>query len=76
MIFGWGFMKRTTDFPSSSRIFRTRLPRSIESSRTKRSCGVYFRTTPLADQALDALAVLQQQFQTFLLLVAVAEDRR
>src|SRR5213594_1230072 len=35
-------------FSSSSMILRTRLPRATDSSTTKRSCGVYFRTTALA----------------------------
>src|SRR6266705_471652 len=36
------------DFSSSAMMARTRLPRTTESSTTKRSCGVYLRMTDLA----------------------------
>src|SRR5712692_6692299 len=36
------------DFSSSAMMASTRLPRTIESSTTKRSCGVYLRMTDLA----------------------------
>ena len=61
MILGWGFIRigwrrpAVSDsfgggrvFSSSSMICSTRLPRTTESSITKRSVGVYFRTTARA----------------------------
>ncbi len=44
---GSGFHEEDEGFSNSSRSWRTRLPRSIDSSRIKRRCGVYLRTTAL-----------------------------
>ena len=87
MIFGWRLHQLVTGglgldlgsgraevLSSSSMICSTRLPRTTESSTTKRSVGVYFRTTDLADQALDARAVFGEQREAALLLVGVAQD--
>ena len=46
----------------------------MESSKTNFSVGVYFKTTRLADHALNADAVLVEQLDAALLLVGVAEN--